>query len=148
MRAGPAPLTLASLGRFLPVLVSHSRLHTPLRMKRYNETEVAWCRQGIVELATSILRGDLGVLEGSRRMLAFRFCAGIDEFDQDLLTFVSIESQEDHLPLSAERQHWSPAALAGIEVEIAEAEQFHRSAAHEACESLLRRFRSPAETAG
>ena len=83
-------------------------------------------------------------------MLAFRSCAGIDidEFDQDLLTFVSIESQEDHLPIGAERQHWSPAALARVEAEIAEAEQFHRSAALEACESLLRRFRSPPERAG
>jgi hypothetical protein len=102
----------------------------------------------MVELATSILCGDLGVLEGSRRMLAFRFCAGMDEFDQDLLTFVSIESQEDHLPIGDERQHWSPAVLAGIEAELAQAEEFHRSAARKACESLLRRFRSPADTGG
>lgn len=107
-----------------------------------NEPGARLLRDEMVALARAILRGETGVLEGSAAMLQYRWDAGLHEMDEDLLTFVGIESQHDHLPAGSARQFWSPAALARVDAEIAEAEAVHREAAFAACESLIRRFGS------
>ncbi len=112
-------------------------------MSRYDEPEAERCRQQVVQLAKAMLRGEVGVLQGCRMMLAYRFCTGLDEFDEDLLTFVGVESQEDHLPIGPERQFWNPAALERVDGEIKEAERVHRPAVMLACESLIRRLEAP-----
>jgi len=81
----------------------------------------------MVDLARAMLRGETGILAGARRMLAHRSGAGLDDLDADLLAFVAIDSQEDHLPVDPnERARWDAGALARKDVEIAEAEAFHR----------------------
>jgi len=113
-----------------------------------DEPEIQRRRREMVDLARAMLRGEIGILAGARRMLVYRFGAGLDESDDDMLTFVAIESQEDHLPVDpSERAHWNAEALARNDVEIAEAEAFHRPAALAACESLVRRFAAPDESA-
>lgn len=111
-------------------------------MDRYALPEIARTRQKVVDLARAILAGEIGVLEGSMRMLEYRFSAGVPEFDEDFLTFVAIDSAEDHLPVGSVRQFWHPAALARADLEIADAERFHRAAAFRAADSLIRRFTS------
>lgn len=97
-------------------------------------------RAAMVALARAMLRGEVGVLEGSRKMLDFVHTAGIDSRDEDLLVFVGIDSQEDHLPVGSERGFWSPDRLAALAPEIAKAEAVHRPGALAACKSLVRRF--------
>jgi hypothetical protein len=105
-------------------------------------------RREMLDLARAMLRGDIGILAGSQRMLVHRSGAGLDESDGDMLTFVAIESREDHLPIDpGARAHLDAAALARADAEIAEAEAYHRPAALAACESLLRRFAPERETA-
>ena len=109
-------------------------------MNPYDEESIAEARDRMLALAGAILRGEVGVLLGAARMLEFRYGAGLDEWDDDMITFVGIESQEDHLPVGHVRQLWSAEALARVDPEIAMAEAFHRPAAFAACESLIRRF--------
>jgi hypothetical protein len=105
-------------------------------------------RREMLDLARAMLRGDVGILSGAQRMLLYRHDAGLEESDDDMLTFVAIEPQEDHLPIDpGARAHRDADALARADAEIAEAEAFHRPAALAACESLLRRFAPERETA-
>lgn len=90
-----------------------------------------------------MLRGEAPVLEGVQRMLPYRWTTGVDEWDEDFLTFVAIQSHEDHLPVGPVRAHWHPDALLRLEPEFRAAEDCHRPAALRACESLIRRFTAP-----
>jgi hypothetical protein len=105
-----------------------------------DEREIERQRRAMARLAEEILRGDVGVLDGARRMLQFGSTAGLGEFDPDLITFVEIDSREDHLPIGRVRQLWDAEALARKDKEITEAEAFHCPAAFAACDSLIRRF--------
>lgn len=117
-------------------------------VNRYDEPEIRRQRDAMVAVAEAMLRGEVGVLEGAQRMVAFGWGAGLDANDPDLLTLVGIQSQEDHLPIGSVRQYWSPEALARMDEEIAEAETVHRSAALEACESIVRQFDPGRDAAG
>jgi hypothetical protein len=109
-----------------------------------DELRVLRARREVVELARAMLRGEISVLLGARRMQPYRWKTAVDERDEDFLAFVSIESQEDHLPVGRARQNWSAAALARLEPELRDAEAFHRPAALKACESLVTRFTASA----
>ncbi|MBB4635484.1 hypothetical protein [Longimicrobium terrae] len=107
-----------------------------------NEPEARRLRDEMVTLARKILRGETGVLPGSAAMMQYRWGAGLHEMDEDLLVFLGIDSQEDHLPSGSARRYWNPDALARADAQIAEAEAFYREVAFAACESLIRRFRT------
>lgn len=97
-------------------------------------------RQRVIETASAILRGELGVIEGSRILCSLRLRASSIDHDPDFLPFVAIDSETDHLPLGDVRQHWAPAALASLDQELQAAEAFHRDRAFAGCERLLLRF--------
>lgn len=107
-------------------------------MSRYDEPEVQRQRDAMVAVAEAMLSGEGGVLEGFPRMLACGWRAVLDEHDPDLLAFIGIQPQEDHLPIGSVRQYRNGEALARADAEIVEAEAVHRTAALEACESLVR----------
>lgn len=96
-------------------------------------------RQELLDTAEAILSGRLGIILGSRRMQAFRFDLR-DDLDTDFMTFVGIDSQTDHLPVDDERRNWSEEALVRKDIEIAEAEEFHRTEVVEACRRIIARF--------
>ena len=96
-------------------------------------------RRELLDIAEAILRGDIGVILGSRRMQAFRFDLG-DEFDADFMTFVAVDSETDHLPVDDERRNWSDDALTRKDAEISEAEDFHRQEVFRACRQVIARF--------
>jgi hypothetical protein len=60
--------------------------------------------------------------------------------DEDLTTFVAIDSETDALPVGHVRQHWSAEALARKDVEIRHAEELYRQVALEAAGRLTKRF--------
>ena len=97
-------------------------------------------RQRVVRVADAIIRGDLGLIEGSRRLCEIRAEHGSLRDDADFGVFVAIESETDHLPIGDVRAHWSPDALLVKDREIRAAEEFYRESAIAACRRLIERF--------
>lgn len=97
-------------------------------------------RRQVVSAAQAMLDGQLSFLIGSRRLAALRHETDTAADDADFLIFVAIDSETDALPLGAVREHWDPGALAGLEPEIEEAENWASIVAADACRSLIARF--------
>jgi hypothetical protein len=90
-----------------------------------------------------MLDGDLLFLEGAAQMLAIRSqLSGIADRDPDFDVFVVIRSETDHLPLEEQRSLWLPEALARLEPEFKQSEEWARSFAPQACRNLVERFSS------
>lgn len=96
--------------------------------------------QRVVHLSNAILGGELGVIEGSRRICDTHAEHASLRDDADFDVFVAIESETDHLPIDEVRAHWSPDALLVKDREIRAAEEFYRESAIAACRRLIERF--------
>src|SRR3989442_14359509 len=88
-------------------------------------------RGKIVAICQAMLKEEIGVIPGSRRLNSLEIElrhqeAGSFERDEDFLTFVGIDSETDHLPVDVERKNWSVEALQRKDEEIAKAEAFYR----------------------
>ena len=103
--------------------------------------------QRVVTVASAMLRGELGVIEGSQLLCTLWPLVSSLHRDPDFLTFVAIDSETDHLPVGDVRRHWAPDALVIKDKEIRAAEAFYRDLAFAGCERLLARFGSSAEDA-
>ena len=99
-------------------------------------------QQRVAALATArqILAGDIGVVEGSRRLSALQHALEPSALEEFFTPFVAIASQTDHLPLGEVTKHWAPDALDEKRKELAEAERLHRQDAFEACRGLINRL--------
>ena len=97
-------------------------------------------QQYVIEAASAILRGELGVIEGSRLLCSLRSRVSALDRDPDFVTFVGIESETDHLPIGEVRQFWAGDALARLAPEIQAAEDHFRVPAFTAAQRLLDRF--------
>ncbi len=104
------------------------------------EIIVATNRQKVARIARDILDGSVGVIEASRALVALRFEVAVDEWDQDFITFVGIDSETDDLPVGQTREHWSADALAKKDQEIARCEALYRESAREAASHFVARF--------
>ncbi len=102
----------------------------------------------VVEAASAILRGQLGIIEGSRLLCSLGFRVSLLDHDPDFLPFIAIDSETDHLPIGDVRHHWATDALANKDQEIQAAEAFHREDAIAGCERLLARFGSTSNDNG
>jgi hypothetical protein len=107
---------------------------------RRNEEEMKEKTEVVVRCAREMLAGAIGVIEGSRILARLRCDVGDGDFDPDFLPFVAIDSETDHLPVGTVRDYWDRDALAAKDLEIGEAEAFHREAALVACRRLVERF--------
>lgn len=97
-------------------------------------------RAKMVEAARAMLRGELSFLEGARLIVALGRDAGLMHGDKNIVPFVSVESQTDHLPLGDQRQHWQAAALTTLRPEIDRWEAFARKSLRKSCRDLIKRF--------
>ena len=134
--AGAAPAApVAELG------VVRRRYHLPV-----NDDESAspsrTPEQRVVEAASAILRGELGVIEGSRLLRSLQFEVSSLDLDPDFIPFIGIDSETDHLPIGEVRQLWAPDALVRLAPEIKAAEDKWRQRAFTAAQRLLDRFSS------
>lgn len=104
-----------------------------------NEEFTAFMRGKIVAVCEAILREEIGVIAGSRRLkgLGFELCG---DHDEDFMAFVAIDSETDHLPVDWERRNWGAEALERKRKEIAEAEALYKGDAFEVCRKLIERF--------
>lgn len=96
-------------------------------------------RGKIVAICEAVLREEVGVIVGARRLKGFghELCG---DHDEDFLGFVAIDSQTDHLPVDQERHNWGAGALERKDKEIAEAEALYKEEAFAACRKLIGRF--------
>jgi hypothetical protein len=99
-------------------------------------------QQRVGEAASAILRGELGLIEGSRLLCSLRSRVSSLDHDPDFLPFVEIDSETDDLPVGNLRQHWASDALVSKDQKIQAAEAFYHGVAFAACERLLVRFSS------
>jgi hypothetical protein len=99
----------------------------------------AFMRGKVVAVCEAILKEEIGVIAGSRRLkgLGYELCGDRDE---DFIAFVAIDSETDHLPVDWERRNWSAEALERKDKENAMAEAFYKEMAVEACRKLIERF--------
>ena len=106
-----------------------------------NESERK-ARQTLVTLAKAMINKDLSFFEGAPKILSLKDdIGGIYDKDQDFDVFVVILSETDHLPLEQQKHLWSKEALAKLEIEFRETEEWANTFAQEACENLITRFR-------
>ena len=105
----------------------------------YNEEHLNWAAGNIVAVAKSILSGELGIVAGARQLARWRFDVGA-EHDPDLIFFVAIHSQTDHLPVGEVRSRWSPEALKAKDEELQRFEASVRDAALRVCHSLIQKY--------
>jgi hypothetical protein len=97
-------------------------------------------QQRVIEVASAMLAGEIGIIEGSRLLCSLRSCIPLSDHDPDFLPFVGIDGETDHLPVGDVRQHWASDAHARKDQEIQAAETFYRERARSGCEHLLTRF--------
>jgi hypothetical protein len=96
-------------------------------------------RGKIVAICEAMLREEIGIIAGSRRLAGLGFELFRDH-DEDFLTFVAIDSETDHLPVDVERHNWSVEALERKDKEIAGYEVSVKTDALETCRKLIERF--------
>ena len=96
-------------------------------------------RRQVRALAQRIIAGEVGVIDGSRQMLKFRFWLHAGE-DEDFLTFVGVDSESHHLLIGDVRAHWQPDALKKKDEEIAALEEFYRKHVVEAAARIKAKY--------
>ena len=94
----------------------------------------------MVAIAEAMLAGRVGIIEGSCKLSALRYDVTDEQFDPDFVTFVSIDSDADHLPVGVVREKWAEGALAEKDTEIERFEDFYRESALDGCRALVQRF--------
>ncbi len=105
----------------------------------YNEEHRQWASAKIVALARSILSGEVGIVAGARQLTGLRFDVGA-EHDPDLVFFVGVDSETDHLPIGEVRHHWDSTALQAKDEELRRFEAAKRERAMQACRSLIQKY--------
>jgi hypothetical protein len=95
----------------------------------------------VVEIASKMIDGQIGIIDGSRQLSGLYHSVSNLSFDEDFIVFVAINSETDNLPIGSERQYWADSALAMKDEEIKNAELLYKEHALAACKKLIERFR-------
>ncbi len=95
----------------------------------------------VVEAAAALLRGELGVIEGARRLSSLAHLV-VDDWtaDPDFRAFGALDTETDHLPVGAQRQLWDSEALAERDAVVQRIEREARAEIVAACRSVIARF--------
>ena len=105
-----------------------------------HEEYIATQRRCVAELARQILSGQIDVLDGSSQITRLRAEIEIDLDDDDMMAFVLVESETDHLPIGVEAQNWSDEALVRKEPDLRRARAWATDVVREPCANLVSRF--------
>ena len=109
-------------------------------MKISHEEYVASQRLKVGAIAQGMLEGSVPYLEGAIELASLRHEIEVPEYDEDLVAFIAVASEIDHLPIGEHRKNWSEEALARHEQEIVEAEKWAKEFTLSECKSLKERF--------
>jgi hypothetical protein len=89
------------------------------------------------QIACSVLRNEIGILEGVRALLPLlHIDSGIASKD-DLNLMIGIDSETDHLPLGKFRENWHPDFLPNKDREVARCQKLYGDQVRSACERIL-----------
>lgn len=91
-------------------------------------------------LCRAMLDGELSFFEGAIQMCALRFNIRVSEDNPDIMIFIAIASETDHLPTLQTQQHWSANALHRLRPEFDKVETWAKSFSVRACHNLIARF--------
>lgn len=97
----------------------------------------ATCDDEILQTARAVLDDRIGILEAVQTLSSHRSSESNLVSADDYNLFRAIESETDHLPVGAVRQHWHPDSLIGKDAEIARYEELSRNLVRAACERIL-----------
>jgi hypothetical protein len=111
------------------------------RANQYNLEEVQSTWIEAVKVAENILSGKIGIIEGARELTAISYKLDSVETETDFLVFIATASETDHLPVGKERQFWAKSALQEKDIEIKQAENYHKENIFSACRVLLEKWK-------
>lgn len=104
-----------------------------------NESQ-AQARESVVLLCRQMLSGELSFFEGAIQVCSLRFKVGAPDTDADIMAFIAIESETDHLPQSRVQPFCSASMLQQLQPEFEKTELWAKEFAAQACHSLIERF--------
>lgn len=108
---------------------------------RYDLEELERAQREAAVVAAAVLRRELGVIEGARRLssLSLRI---VDDWpaDPDFLVFGALDSETDHLPVGVQRELWDQKVLAEMDPVVRRIEASAREEMEVACRSIVARF--------
>ena len=104
-----------------------------------NNEHLIELRGKVVAVCESIIREEIGVIVGARKLTSLGF-EMFGKHDEDFLQFAAIDSETDHLPVDNERKNWSLESLEQKDKEIEEYEIATKAEVFEACKILIKRF--------
>lgn len=87
-----------------------------------------------------MLAGVLSYFEGATQVCSLRFNIGMCDSDPDLLAFVTVESESDHLPPRHVQHRWSSASIQRLQPELEKTEIWAKGVATQAGHTLIERF--------
>ncbi len=97
-------------------------------------------RREVVALCRAMLSGEMSYFEGAFRICPLRHNIGVSEDDTDLMAFVLIGSETDHLPPKHIQHRWSQEALLRLQPEFEKTEVWASPFGSKACKNLIERF--------
>ena len=111
------------------------------RRNRYDLDSEERARREVVTTAQALIQGEVGVIEGSRRLSGLAHLV-VDDWvaDPDFRVFCALDSETDHLPVGKARDLWDPAVLAEKDADIQRFEALARLDIESACRRIIRRF--------
>lgn len=108
---------------------------------RLNESHVRQRKRDVIDIATRMLQGQVGIVEGSRKLASISHDLEFLGHFADFKPFVGIDSETVHLPIGASfRARCAPAYLSRADIEIEEYERAVKADAFHACSVLIERF--------
>ncbi|MBN9079270.1 MAG: hypothetical protein BGN87_22120 [Rhizobiales bacterium 65-79] len=107
---------------------------------------VATVRKSIVDTARKMLGGECSYIEGSRVICGLLDQARLDSSKEPFLSFVSIDSETDDVPLGQVRECWSEEARAKFLSKWDAAEDQARKYGEPACQKTIMLLLGNAET--
>lgn len=96
------------------------------------------CRN-IISAAQSILDGKLGIIEGARKLSAFRFDVKAEK-DSDFMFLIGVDSETDHFPIGNAAKHWNSSGLKEKTIEIERFERAVKDEVLQACRNLIQKY--------
>lgn len=97
-------------------------------------------RRQLVSLCRAVLAEELSLFEAAVQINRLSQSVGVPEGDSDLMAFVAIASESDHLPPLHIQKSWSPEALKKLKPEFDRIEAWAKPFATEACQNIVGRF--------
>jgi hypothetical protein len=107
-----------------------------------HEEYVAEQKARAVNIATQMLDGKTGIIEGARLLWRLQSEVTDQDFDADFLIFILIVSETDGLPIGPERELWATSALIEKDKQVEHAQDLYREEALASCKALVERFRA------